>query len=238
MTCRKYRSDGSIVERLTGGKSLPDDIQEHIVEKTDGVPLFVEELTKTILESGLLKEKSDRYELSGSLSNVTIPSTLHDSLMARLDRLGNKEVAQFAAALGREFSLELLATASALETSELEEHLQKLLDAELIFRRGTPSSTLYVFKHALVRDAAYESLLHSKRIEIHARIAGAIESRLPVLGKSQPELLAYHWSRARRHWEATHYWLAAGHRAIEQNANATRTPRDRSASTARSNSLS
>ena len=183
------------------------------------VPLFIEELTKTLLESGVLKEERHNYVLSSPLTATTIPATLHDSLMARLDRLASvKEIAQFAAAIGREFSLELLVPASGLSRSAVESHLNELVKAELMFRRGTPPRVTFIFKHALVRDAAYESLLYSKRVEFHARLADSIESYLPDLGTNQPELLAHHWSRAERPREASYYWLAAGHRANEQSA--------------------
>ena len=199
----------AMVENVTGGKPLPDEVLEQIIEKTDGVPLFAEEVTKALLESGMLREEQHTYALSRPLTTTTVPATLHDSLMARLDRLASaKEVAQFAAAIGREFSLELLVTASRSSRSAVESHLNKLEQAELIFRRGTPPRVTYIFKHALVRDAAYESLLHSKRVEIHALIAESIESASADLGTNQPELLAHHWSRATRQWEASYYFLA------------------------------
>ena len=148
--------------------------------RTDGVPLFVEELTKTVLESGLLTDAGDRYELSGPLPPLAIPTTLHDSLMARLDRLAPvKEVAQIGAVIGREFSHELLAAVSALPEDKLGEALDQLVASELIFRRGVPPEATYSFKHALVQDAAYQSLLKSKRQQLHARIAQVLEERFP-----------------------------------------------------------
>ena len=146
--------------------------------RTDGVPLFVEELTKTVLESGLLADAGDRYELSGPLPPLAIPTTLHDSLMARLDRLAPvKEVAQIGAVIGREFSHELLAAVSPLPEDKLGEALDQLVASELVFRRGAPPEATYTFKHALVQDAAYQSLLKSKRQQLHARIAEALEEQ-------------------------------------------------------------
>lgn len=167
----------TMVNKVTTGKPLPDEVLEQIVEKTDGVPLFVEELTKTTLESGLLTEEADKYVLSGPLPEVAIPTTLHDSLLARLDRLGGvKEVAQTASAIGREFDHELLAALSPLSVDELHEALDQLITAGLIFPRGRSPETIYSFKHALVQDAAYESLLRSTRQTLHGRIAETIRA--------------------------------------------------------------
>ena len=183
----------AMVARVTGGKVLPETVQEQIIEKTDGVPLFVEELTKTVLESGLLSEEADRYVLSGPLSELAIPATLHDSLMARLDRLQSvKEVAQTAACIGREFDHRLLSEISPLSAEGLTGALGRLIEAELLFRRGMPPSATYLFKHALVRDAAYESLLRSSRRQVHARIVNALESGLGVRDSAETVLLAQH----------------------------------------------
>ena len=166
----------SIVSKLTDGRSLPQDVVELIASRTDGVPLFVEELTKTVLESGVLKEVGDSFILNGPLDALAIPSTLHDSLMARLDRLQPfKEVAQTAACIGREFGHQLLVRISPHSAAELETALQGLVKAELIYRRGLPPEATYLFKHALVRDAAYESLLKERRRDIHSRILTALE---------------------------------------------------------------
>ena len=154
------RQGADLVARVTGDKPLPAEIVEQIVARTDGVPLFVEELTKTVLESGLLADAGDRYELSGPLPPLAIPTTLHDSLMARLDRLAPvKEVAQIGAVIGREFSHELLAAVSPLSEADLGAALDQLVSSELVFRRGAPPEATYSFKHALVQDAAYQSLL-------------------------------------------------------------------------------
>ena len=156
LTRLSRRRGQAMVEKVTGGKALPDTVLNQIVAKTDGVPLFVEELTKTVLEAGFLSEESDRYVLDGPLPPLAIPATLQDSLMARLDRLAPvKEVAQIGACIGREFEYELLAAVSPLRDNELQEALQELVNSELIFRRGAPPDASYSFKHALVQDSAY-----------------------------------------------------------------------------------
>ncbi|MFT7592779.1 MAG: putative ATPase/class 3 adenylate cyclase [Paracoccaceae bacterium] len=206
---------GDIVVKLTDGKALPDEIMAIIVERTDGVPLFVEELTKTILESGALKEDGDRLVLNGPLSTIAIPTTLHDSLMARLDRLQPiKEVAQTAACIGREFSHGLLAQISLLPEAELTAALDGLIGAELIYRRGLPPEATYLFKHALVRDAAYESQLKEKRRAIHARILKALEADPDIA----PEVLATHAEAANLTDRAIDLWETAGRAAIARPA--------------------
>jgi len=204
-----------IVSKLTDGKVLPDDIMAIIAQRTDGVPLFVEELTKTILESGALKEEGERLVLNGPLSAIAIPATLHDSLMARLDRLQPiKEVAQTAACIGREFSHGLLAQISHLSDAELYTALDGLIAAELIYRRGLPPEATYLFKHALVRDAAYESLLKEKRRAVHARILTALETDTTIA----PEVLAFHAEAANFIDRATDLWEAAGKAAMARPA--------------------
>lgn len=210
----------AMLEKLTGGKPLPEEVRNEIVEKTDGVPLFVEELTKTILESKLVEETPERYVLSGAMANLSVPTTLHDSLMARLDRLGSvKEVAQCAAAIGREFEHDLLAAVSTLSTPELQDAITELVDAELVFVRGHLPRMSYIFKHALVQDAAYDSLLRSRRQQLHARIAEALEQRFPERVESEPELLAHHYTEAGLGEPAVEYWLRAGRQAMERSAN-------------------
>jgi class 3 adenylate cyclase len=212
------RQGVDLVARITGSKPLPSAIVEQIVGRTDGVPLFVEELTKTVLESGLLADVGDRYELSGPLPPLAIPTTLHDSLMARLDRLAPvKEVAQIAAVIGREFSHELLAAVTPLSEDKLGEALDQLVTSELVFRRGTPPDATYSFKHALVQDAAYQSLLRSRRQQLHARIAKALEA-IPNAAETQPELLAHHFTEAALARPAVDYWLKAGELAIRRSA--------------------
>ena len=170
----------AMVSALAGGKALPAALLEQILTRTDGVPLFVEELTKSILESGELKEAGDHYDYAGSARAVTIPTTLRDSLMARLDRfMPVKEIAQIGAAIGREFSYELIAAVAPMPQAQLDDALARLSESGLAFRRGTPPDAIYTFKHALVQDAAYDSLLKSRRQELHAKIARVIEAALP-----------------------------------------------------------
>jgi class 3 adenylate cyclase len=173
--------DGSaIVDRVVGEKALPAEVSAQIVAKTDGVPLFVEELTKAVLESGLLRDAGNRYELTGPLPPLAIPSTLHDSLMARLDRHAPvKELAQIGAGLGREFSHALLAAVAPLPEAEFNAALDQLVSSELIFRRGSPPEVTYSFKHVLVQEAAYGTLLKFRRRQLHARIAEVLEQQFP-----------------------------------------------------------
>jgi tetratricopeptide (TPR) repeat protein len=208
-----------LVDHVASGRTLPEEVRAQIVSRADGVPLFVEELTKAVLESGQLEEQADRYVLSDTLGPVTIPSTLHASLLARLDRLARvREVAQLAAVIGREFSRELLVAVCDLDPVELAGAIERLIDSGLVFRRGAPENVWYVFKHALVRDAAYESLLKSRRREVHDRIAAELEERFPRVVESEPELLAHHFTEAGRAEPAVGYWLAAGRRAAERAA--------------------
>jgi class 3 adenylate cyclase/predicted ATPase len=214
------RQGADLVARVTGTKPMPAEIVEQIVARTDGVPLFVEELTKTVLESGLLTETGDRYELTGSLPPLAIPTTLHDSLMARLDRLAPvKEVAQIGAVIGREFSHELLAAVSPLSDDKLGEALDQLVTSELVFRRGAPPEATYAFKHALVQDAAYQSLLKSKRQQLHARIAEVLEECFLDVGETGPEVLARHLTDAGLVERAIPYWRRAGELAAARSAN-------------------
>lgn len=214
------RQAAAIVQTLTGGKSLPAAVLDQVLVKTDGVPLFVEELTKTVLEAGLLKDEGDRYALSKPLLLLAIPTTLQDSLMARLDRLAPaKEVAQIGAAIGREFSYELLAAVAPLSEDELREALDQLSRSELVFCRGTPPEATYIFKHALVREVAHATLLRSRRHQIHARIAQTLEQRFPESVASTPELLAHHWAEGGSTMRAIELWTAAGERALARAAN-------------------
>jgi len=179
------------------GKSLPAQVLEQITDRTDGVPLFVEELTKMVLESGLLQEQEDRYELTGPLPPLAIPDTLHDSLMARLDRLSAvKDVAQLGAAIGREFSYELLQAVSPLDGNTLQRSLAQLVNSELIYQRGLPPQASFLFKHSLIRDTAYESLLKSRRQQYHQQIAQAMEEQFPEMTEIQPEIVAHHYTEA------------------------------------------
>ncbi|MFQ5974013.1 MAG: AAA family ATPase, partial [Alphaproteobacteria bacterium] len=186
------RQSTAMVAAVTSGRALPAEVLDRIVVKSDGVPLFVEELTKSVLEADFLTEGADRYELTGSLPELAIPATVQDALTARLDRLATvKETAQIGAAIGREFSHELMAAVSPLPENELQGALDRLFQSGLIFRRGSPPNPTYIFKHALVQDAAYHSLLKNKRQEIHRNIAEALEERFPQTTETQPELLAH-----------------------------------------------
>jgi class 3 adenylate cyclase len=209
----------SIVRNATGGKPIPREVLEQIISKTDGVPLFIEELTKTVLESGLLRERDDGYELSGPLPPLAIPSTLHDSLMARLDRLGSvREVAQLAATIGRDFSYELLRAIAPLNELALRNAMAALVDAEVLYQRGLMPQASYLFKHALIRDAAYESLLKSKRQQVHSQIARALGEEFPETAEAQPELVAHHYSEAGLTALAIPYWQKAGEQALQRCA--------------------
>src|SRR5262245_3657350 len=205
--------------RVAHGKALPPEVVEQVVAKTDGVPLFVEELTKMVLESGLIQEWEDRYELTGPLTSLAIPTTLHDSLMARLDRLATvKGVAQLGATLGREFSYELLQAVSPLDTVALQQALTRLVEVELLYQRGVPPQATYLFKHALIQEAAYQSLLKSSRQQYHQRIARVLEERFPEVTATQPELLAHHYTEAGLSALAVDYWQRAGQRTIQRSA--------------------
>ena len=205
------RDRTALVEQIAGGKALPDEVIDQIVDRTDGVPLFVEELTKSVLESGLLREETDRYVLDGALPPFAIPTSLHDSLMARLDRLASvRQVAQIGAAIGREFSYALLRAVSRLPEDELQAALARLVASELVFQRGMPPDAVYSFKHALVQDAAHGSLLRSSRQQLHAQIAEALEAHSPELMDSQPELFAQHYAEAGLVEKSVAYWGKAG----------------------------
>jgi len=209
-----------LINRVTGGKRLPVAVRQQVVAKTDGVPLFVEELTKMVLESGLLREQADHYELQGPLPSLAIPTTLHDSLMARLDRLtGAKEVAQLGATLGRTFPYELLRAVSPWDEERLQQALAQLVDAELLYQRGVPPHATYVFKHALIQETAYQSLLKSKRQQYHRQTVHILEQRFPNIAETQPELLAYHYTEAGLPTQPLPYWQRAGQLAVERSAN-------------------
>jgi len=183
------------------------------------VPLFVEELTKSVLESGLLREAGDKYTLKAPLAALAIPTSLRDSLLARLDRLAPiREVAQIGACIGREFSYELLTAVSPLIGEGLEEALEQLTKTGLVFKRGTLPDATYTFKHALVQDAAYDSLLKSKRSQLHAQIAKVLEEHFSDIAANEPELLAHHFTQAGLNGRAVSYWIQAGQRASAKTA--------------------
>jgi len=217
---RLDRSDRiALVKQIARRKALPVDVIDQIAERTDGVPLFVEELTKSVLEGGLLREEADRYVLDGALPPFAIPTTLHDSLMARLDRLSSvRRVAQIGAAIGREFSYPLLRAVSRLPEAELHAALARLVASELVFQRGTPPDAVYSFKHALVQDAAHSSLLRSSRQQLHAQIAEALETHFPDLMESQPETFAQHYAEAGEVEKSVAYWGKAGRRSAARSA--------------------
>ena len=209
----------ALVAGMTGAKSLPRELLDQIVARTDGVPLFIEELTKTVLESGLLREADGRYELTGPLPPLAIPSTLHASLLARLDRLASvKDVAQIGAAIGREFSYALISAVAALPERDLNAALAQLVHAELIFQRGVPPDATYQFKHALVQDAAYASLVRSRRQQLHGLIGRALVEQFPETADIEPEIVAHHYAEAGLPDAAIDYWQKAGERAIRTSA--------------------
>ncbi|MGA8110706.1 MAG: hypothetical protein WB974_14810, partial [Acidobacteriaceae bacterium] len=209
----------AMVSALAGDKALPEALLEQILARTDGVPLFVEELTKAILESGELTEADDHYEYAGAARAATIPPTLRDSLMARLDRfMPVKEIAQIGAAIGREFSYELIAAVAPMPQAQLDDALARLTESGLAFRRGTPPDANYTFKHALVQDAAYDSLLKSRRQELHGKLARVIEVRFPNIKTTEPEVLAHHLTAAGLAAAAIPLWQAAGELALKRVA--------------------
>jgi class 3 adenylate cyclase/predicted ATPase len=207
----------TMIDQIISGRTLPAEVLDQIVAKTDGVPLFVEELIKSVLESGLLREESGAYVLAATLTPLAIPSTLHDSLTARLDRLSPiKEIAQIGAAIGREFSHSLLEAVSPIKGPQLQDALRQLMEAELIHERGTAPMVSYVFKHALVRDTAYISLLRGRRQRIHADIAQALKQR-DATEESVPAVIAYHFTEAGLAEPAASYWLAAAEQALSRS---------------------
>jgi class 3 adenylate cyclase/predicted ATPase len=208
-----------VMRQVAHGKVMPSEVVEQIVAKTDGVPLFVEELTKMVLESGLLQEHDERHDLTGPLPPLAIPATLHDSLMARLDRLTMvKSLAQLGATLGREFSYELLQAVSPWDDGTLQRGLQQLVAAEFLYQRGLPPQATYRFKHALIQEAAYQSVLRSTRQQYHQRIAQALEAQFPESVETQPELVAQHYTAAGCAEPAVVYWQRAGQHASERSA--------------------
>jgi class 3 adenylate cyclase len=210
----------ALIRHLVGGKALPAEVVQHLITRTDGVPLFVEELTKMLLESGLLREEETHYVLTGPLASVPIPTTLQDALMARLDRLSAaKAVAQLGAVLGREFSYALIQALAPLDEATLQARLEQLVAAELLYQRGRPPRAIYRFKHALIQDAAYASLLKSTRQQVHQQVAQVLEAQFPETVATQPELVAQHYTEAGRTEQAMPYWQRAGQQALQRSAN-------------------
>jgi class 3 adenylate cyclase/predicted ATPase len=211
----------ALLADITRGKALPPELYDQIQSKTDGVPLFVEELTKAVLESGLLEDTGEEYISLAPLQSLAIPATLQDSLTARLDRLAPvREIAQIGAVLGREFPYRLIAAIADMPEHQLRAGLSQLTAAELMFGHGEPPESTYSFKHALVQDAAYDSLLRSRRLVLHARVAAVLSETFPEVAETQPELIAYHLARAGMVEPAIDQMLRAGRRAIERSANA------------------
>jgi class 3 adenylate cyclase/predicted ATPase len=217
---RLGRRDGAaLVLGVTGGKTLPKEVMDQILAHTDGVPLFIEELTKMVLEGGLLRERDGEYVPDGPLPPLAIPTTLQASLTARLDRLAPvREVAQIGAVAGREFHYELLNAVAGLPKQKLDEALDQLVSSELIFCRGEIPQAIYRFKHALVRDAAYAGLLKSRRVHLHAAIAKTLELEFSEVVLTQPEIVAYHYTEAGSYERALHYWYEAGKQSAARSA--------------------
>ena len=213
------RQRAEMIVLVTGGKALPKEIAEQIIDRTDGVPLFIEELTKSVVESGLVTVAGDRYAVTGPAAALAIPTTLHASLLARLDRLApTREVAQNAAALGRSFSHVLISAVAQMPRIKLDDALEELVRAELIFRRGIAPDAEYTFKHALVQDAAYSTLLRTRRQQIHVRIVATLESQFSEIAATQPALLAQHCAEASLTAKAIAYRLKAGQQALARSA--------------------
>jgi class 3 adenylate cyclase/tetratricopeptide (TPR) repeat protein len=210
----------SFVRHLSKGKSLPDEVLEHIVAKADGVPLYIEELTKTIIESQVLIEEEEGYRLNGTLAELQIPSTLQDSLMSRLDRAPTlREVAQMGSVLGREFAYDMLNAAIGLEETVVQSGLEQLVEDELLYQRGRGQQSRYIFKHALIQDAAYQSLLKRTRQQYHHTVAKLLEKQFPELAQTQPGLVAHHFAEAGAWEQAANYWQQATTQALGRSAN-------------------
>jgi predicted ATPase len=209
----------AMVTTVTGGKPLPQALMAEVARKTDGIPLFVEEFTKVVVESDWLHETDGQYALTGPLPTLAIPSTLQDSLMARLDRLATaKAVAQLGATIGREFSYALLAAISPFGEETLSEGLRQLVAAELVYQRGLPPDAQYQFKHALIQDTAYQSLLKRTRQQYHQQIAEVLAQQFTEVAATQPELLAQHYTEAGLTEQAIEYWQKAGQHASDRSA--------------------
>ena len=219
LTRLAHEQTATLATRVAHNRSLPDEVLQEVVKRTDGVPLFVEEMTKMLLESGILKPVNGSYELTGPLRAQAVPSTVQDSLMARLDRLDQaKTVAQIGAAIGRDFRHEVLRAVVGMDELDLERDLSRLIEADLITRDGLPPQATYTFNHALIQDSAYQSLLKTTREQFHRRIAGVLVERFPEVAETQPEVLAQHFTAAGFARQAVGYWEKAGQRAAERAA--------------------
>ena len=212
------RDVDAMIDRVVGNKLISANIRRDIIERTDGIPLFVEEMTKSVLEAGS-EEEAQRTAATVPSTTLAVPASLHASLMARLDRLGPaKEVAQIGAAIGREFSHALMAAVTHKAEGELQSALDRLMAAGLLFRHGAPPHATYLFKHALVRDAAYGTLLREPRRALHASIAETLKNQVAEIGQSQPELLAHHFTQAGMTEAAIEWWGRAGQRSMARYA--------------------
>jgi class 3 adenylate cyclase/predicted ATPase len=210
---------GAMIRHIVGARALPADIMVEIIERTDGVPLFVEEMTKAVLESGSSEAELRNAASLIPSSTLAVPATLHASLMARLDRLGPaKEVAQIGAAIGRQFSYALMAAVAPHSDRELRTALDRLTDAGLVFRQGAPPHATFLFRHALVQDAAHSTLLRERRRNLHARIAESLVQSFPDAPDTQPEILAYHYTEAGLIDQAASFWGKAGQKSIARSA--------------------
>ncbi len=213
------RERATLIGHITGGKTLPPQLLDQIVDRTDGVPLFVEELTKAVLESEQVREAGDHFALEQPAQPLAIPSTLQASLMSRVDRLGSaREVLQIGAAIGREFPYDVLAAVAGLPDAVLQDALVRLTEAELVFLRGTPPNAVYIFKHALVQDSAYSTMLRGQRQQLHAAIAAVLEKRFPDIVKTTPEVIAQQYERAGQSEKAIAYWRQAADRDLRRFA--------------------
>jgi class 3 adenylate cyclase/predicted ATPase len=213
------RQRAEMIMQMTGGKALPQEIAEHLIDRTDGVPLFIEELTRAVIESDMLADAGDRFDARGPMPRLAIPTSLQASLLTRLDRLAPaREIAQIGAALGRSFSYELINAVASMPQQQVDGALEQLVRAELVFQRGAPPDAEYTFKHALVQDAAYGTLLRGRRQQIHARIATTLESQFPEIVAAQPQVMAHHCAEAGFNEKAVCYRLKSGEQAVARSA--------------------
>lgn len=224
---RKLRVDAlpqsdarALIAAVAGRKPIPEEVLQQIVERTGGIPLFVEAVTRSIIETGALRETEDRFVLAEPLPPGLIPTTVHDSLMARIDRLGaDKSIAQMASTIGRDFTFELLRRVSGQDAADLERVMGRLLDLDLVSQDGIPPNATYTFKHALIQDAAYESLLRKTRQEYHGKIAETLLAQFPETVEHRPELVAHHFTGGGNAAMAVKFWLVAGQAALGRAAN-------------------
>jgi class 3 adenylate cyclase/predicted ATPase len=215
LNCLPPRQCAEMITRVTGGKMLPKEIADEIVDRTDGVPLFIEELTKAVIESGVLTDSGNSCTMTRPKPPLIIPTSLIASLLARLDRSAlMRQVAQIGAALGRQFTHDLISAVAPMARQSLDDALTQLVNTELVFQCGSPPDAEYTFKHALVQDAAYSTLLHSRRLQLHARITDVLEEQFPEIADTQPEVLARHCAEAGLVEKAVGYWLKSGQRTI------------------------